>query len=59
MANRKIRKAIAINELKYWEVAAAIGIADATFSRWLREELPEDKKTFILATIEKLAKEAV
>lgn len=37
-----------------WQIAEAIGIADTTFSKWLRKELPEDKRNLILVAIEKL-----
>lgn len=41
-----------------WQVAEAIGIADTTFSKWLRRELSEEKKIQILSAIEKMSKEA-
>lgn len=57
MQNEAIRKSISDSGLKYWEVADAIGIADTTFARWLRHELPDDKQKQILSAIEQLEKE--
>ena len=57
MKNAKIRTAIFQSEVKHYQVAEAMGVADETFSRWLRHELPDDKQEEILAVIEKLKKE--
>lgn len=57
MQNEAIRASISASGLKYWEVADAIGIADTTFARWLRHELPEEKQKQILAAIDRLEKE--
>ena len=55
MKNRRIRDAANANRVKLWEVAAALGIADSSFSRKLRFELPEDEQTRIVGIIEQLA----
>lgn len=57
MQNETIRKSISDSGLRYWEVADAIGIADTTFARWLRHELPADKQKQILETISRLKQE--
>ncbi|RGI31857.1 LacI family DNA-binding transcriptional regulator [Melissococcus sp. OM08-11BH] len=57
MENQEVRTYIAINLLKYWEVANKIGISDATFSRWLRTPLSEERKKRVLEAIEELKKE--
>lgn len=44
--------------VKKWKIADQIGIVDTTFSKWLRKELPEDKKQLILEAIEKLSQGA-
>lgn len=54
MNNLKIRKAIAKNRLKYYEVAAACGISSSTFSVWLREELSPEREQLVIKAIEKL-----
>ena len=54
MKNIDIRLAIANKRLRNYEVAAACGVSEFTFSRWLREELPQEKKKHILNVIENL-----
>ena len=55
MANLKLRRAGAGAGVKLWQVAEALGVADATLSRWLRRELPEEKAERIMATIRELS----
>ena len=54
MKNIDIRLAITNKRLRNYEVAAACGVSEFTFSRWLREELPQEKKKHILNVIESL-----
>lgn len=54
LKNKEIREAINNKRLKYYEVANALGISRFTFSVWLSEELPENKKKEILEVIEKI-----
>ncbi|MCI5775705.1 MAG: hypothetical protein MR008_04515 [Aerococcus sp.] len=42
--NQNIRERIFQNELQHWQIADEVGIADSTFSRWLRKELDDEKK---------------
>ena len=51
MVNQKIRIAILESGVKHWEVALKLGIAEASFSRKLRHELPEDEQEKILEVI--------
>lgn len=51
----EIRQEAAKNGLKLWEVAEAVGVADSTFSRKLRRELPSNQKDFILRKIQQIA----
>ena len=53
--NKEIREAIKNSSLNKYEIAYEIGIADTTFSVWLRKELPEDKKQLVLNAIKKLS----
>ena len=55
MANLKLRRAAAGAGVKLWQVAEALGVADATLSRWLRRDLPEEKAERIMATIRELS----
>lgn len=57
IANQDIRNEIAKNNLKYWQVAQAIGINDGNFSRLLRAELSDNRKKEILQTIKKISGE--
>ena len=59
MNNQEIRNMAKTAGVRLWEVADAIGIADTTFCRKLRKELPADEKEKILSVIAELAKEAV
>lgn len=57
MNNLEIRTAIKKARLYSYEVAAALGLSETSFSRKLRKELSEEEKEKILDVIEKLAKE--
>lgn len=52
MNNIEIREAIKESGFKHWQIADMIGIADTTFCRILRRELPEDKKQEILTAMQ-------
>ena len=52
MNNIGIREAIKESGFKHWQIADMIGIADTTFCRMLRRELPEDKKQEILTAMQ-------
>lgn len=55
-ANNEIRKAAKRSGVCLWQVAEAIGISDASFSRKLRRELPEAERERVMGAIEKLSK---
>lgn len=48
MANQMIRDFAKERGLKLWQVADACGIADSTFCRQLRHELPKDEQERII-----------
>lgn len=54
MKNIRIRQAAAQARVKLWEIARELGITDATFSRRLRDELPDDEQERILVIIQQL-----
>lgn len=56
MHNTEIRKAIDSAGLRYWQVAEELGVADTTFTKWLRKELPDEKRSQVMEAIEKLSK---
>ena len=57
MSNQDIRRTAAGAGVKLWQIADALGMADCSFSRKLRKELPQDQKAKIFAIIQRLAKE--
>lgn len=57
MANVEIRIKLATTGVKQYQVAAEIGVAEATLSRKLRYELPDSEKQRILEAIERLTAE--
>lgn len=59
MKNQEIRTLAKESSVRLWQVAEALGVADTTFCRKLRKELPPDEKGKILSIIAELAKEAV
>ena len=59
LENKDIRAAIATAGLKMWQVADGLGIADTTFCRKLRHELPIEEKELVYAVIRELSGEVV
>lgn len=57
MANLDIRAAAVSAGVRLWRVADALGIADASFSRKLRKELPQEEKEKIFSIIRELSQE--
>lgn len=53
-ANRDVRNAAAEAGFYLWEVAEALGIADGTFSRKLRNELSDSEKEAVFRAIERM-----
>lgn len=54
MANAEIRELIRKKRLRHYEIAKALGVNEFTFSRWLRNELPDEKKRKIIEAIEQI-----
>lgn len=54
-ANCEIRSECRNHGIKLWELAAWIGISEATMTRKLRQELPSEQRDHILSMIYKLA----
>ncbi len=52
--NVDIRNAIIESGLKKYQIAHAIGVTDAWFSKMLRFELPAEKKNQIINAIQQL-----
>lgn len=54
MTNQEIRNAAAAAGVRLWQVAAALGLTDSSFSRKLRFELSAEEKKKILDIIGEL-----
>lgn len=55
MANDAIRSEAKTAGVKLWQIAEQLGINDGNFSRMLRRELPNEKKTYIIGLIREIA----
>lgn len=55
--NLNIRKLITQYRLRYWEVAAQVGISDSRLSVWLRTPLSDERKARVEKAIEELTKQ--
>lgn len=51
MRNKEIRAALRLSDVRQWQVAEELGVSDVTVCRWLRQELPDDKKALMLKAI--------
>lgn len=55
MCNIDVRRAAAGNGVRLWQVADALGIADAQLSRKLRKELTSEEKQKIFEIIQNIS----
>lgn len=51
MRNKEIRDLISKAGIKYWQIADEIGIADTTFTKWLRHDLSAEREQLIRKAI--------
>lgn len=49
--NMKIRRELAVNFVRFWQLAKIMGISEMTLTRRLREELPENEQERICSMI--------
>ena len=57
MSNQDVRQAATNANVRLWQIAEALGIADFNFSRKLRHELPVEEKKKIFSIIQELSQE--
>lgn len=57
MKNLDLRKSAKAAGIPLWRIADAIGVGEATMTRKLRHELPENEKKQLLNLIKQLARE--
>jgi hypothetical protein len=55
--NDDIRRSIREYGLHQWMVAEHLGISEATFTRWLRTEMSNDRKRMVMNAIQELKRE--
>ncbi|MDD6394795.1 MAG: hypothetical protein PUB37_01200 [Firmicutes bacterium] len=53
--NIDIRQTAKSKKIPFWKIAKHLGISEPTFTRWMREELSEEKRERITLAIEELA----
>ena len=58
MQNMDIRREARASNVKLWQIADALGMADCNFSRKLRKEMNREEKDMILCIIKRLSTEA-
>ena len=54
MRNQDLKDEMRIAGVRQWEVAEAIGVSEMTLVKWMRFELPEDKRQRVLQAIEQI-----
>lgn len=57
MASVDIKRAARGSMIPLWKIARKLNVSEMTVTRWLREELPEDKRARIMDAIEQLKQE--
>lgn len=55
--NLELKTLMAQKNIKQWEVAEALGIAEGTFIRWLRYSLTTDRRNAIMKAINQVEEE--
>lgn len=55
--NEDIRRILKERKVTQWETAAELGVSDMTLQRWLRFELPAEKKEMVLKAIDTIVAE--
>lgn len=52
MENIEIRNRAKVYGVAFWQIAAELHIGANTFSVWMREEIPDEKKKRVLEAID-------
>lgn len=55
MANELIRKALRVHDIRQWQLAKEMGIAEVTLCRKLRDELPKSEQRKIADLVRQMA----
>lgn len=59
MKNLEVRIALAKNDMRQWELADALGVSEATITRWMRHEMPSAKQADIIEKINQYRKGSI
>lgn len=57
MSNTELKQEMRAAGVWQWQIADELGVCEMTLIRWLRHELPEEKKAHIRSIIAKLKEE--
>ena len=57
LANEQIRRKAREENVPHWKIAERLGVCDTTFCKWMRTEMPKEKREKILAIISEIAAE--
>lgn len=57
MANAEIRELLRKTRIHHYELAHALGISEGTLCKWLRTELPPDKREEVLKAVREIENE--
>lgn len=57
-ANERIRTALSRANIRHWQLADALGMAESTLCKKLRKELPPAEQRYILSVIKKMKERA-
>lgn len=55
--NQNVRDDLEMLGIRHWQVAQALGISEATFSRWMRTQLSPAKETRVYLAINRIKDE--
>jgi len=58
-SNERVRNELMLRRVRNWELANRLGINEATLSRRLRTELPEEEQDRLIAIIQDIQKGGV
>lgn len=54
MANKDIRRKLVQHNIRFWELADAVGVSASTLTVWMRHDLSEERLARVQAALDKL-----
>lgn len=52
--NAEIRMLMKVNDIRFWQLAEAVGVSDPTINRWFRHELEGEQRKRVEFALQKL-----